>query len=315
MAPISEITRKLTGLIMKLVGRAFFVSVGFITSGLAALSAHAAPIILPNAIPTISLQGSVGVFVGNVAYHPGFDQYYSGELGTNTRPVQVWDSSGNLLQTANPSNSPWCGFHFNPTTNRIEFTTFNATAGNGVSTGLFEMGLDGSGLYNDLNTNILPSVPGIGDSQPNAAYDPLRDRLYTIPGTNIVNVSSHTNGLLITTIALDTATAGVGINELTEDGIGFDPINDVFVSLHALTGQAMVFGIDGSFLGASTLPGSLPTRFNIGYDNGQLFVRQGTDYNGFRIFGAAAVPEPTTLALMGLGLAGLGYRRKKLKLA
>ena len=284
---------------------------------LTASNVNAAPLILVNAVPTISLQGAAGGLMGNVAYHPDFDQYYSGQLGSNSLPVQVWDSNGNLLQTAAPTNSPWRGFHFNPNTNNVEFTTFNAVSGNGSTTGLFQMGLNAGGLYTDTNSNLLVSVPGIGDTQPNATYDPLRNRLYTIQNDNIVNVSSYASGSLITTIALDTVAAGIGINDLTEDGIGFDPINDVFVSLHAASSRAMVFDINGSFLGASILPGSLPARFNIGYDNGQLFVLQGSDYNGFQIFGAAVVPEPSSIVLFGLGTVGLvlmGRRQRKRKL-
>jgi len=39
------------------------------------------------------------------------------------------------------------------------------------------------------------------------------------------------------------------------------------------------------------------------YDFGSQSAAQGS-------FESAAVPEPTTLALMGLGLAGIGYQRK-----
>ena len=55
-------------------------------------------------------------------------------------------------------------------------------------------------------------------------------------------------------------------------------------------------------------------RFDIGYDNGLLFVKQGSNYNAYQIFDA--VPEPTSLILLGVGALGLvGSRKRKQALA
>ena len=77
--------------------------------------------------------------------------------------------------------------------------------------------------------------------------------------------------------------------------------------------RALVFALDGSYLGASLLPViATPGGYHTGYTNGQLFVTNQDPFgaysvDGFQIF----VPEPATLFIMAAAGLPLLLKRKR----
>jgi PEP-CTERM motif len=284
--------------------------------------ASAGPIINSNAVQTIALPGiafadddSNGFIADNVAYNPTFQQYYGGYLGvTNGDSQFAWNSTGALLQSTRDVNVFFDSrsYYFNPNTGNLESVTYDAKDGSAFfHLGLVTVGLDNAGLVKLDYPFILTSMPGLPDTQSSPAFDPARNRFYAYDGSGKVDVVSRVDGSLSSTIALDLASAG---NPKLQGGIGYDPTNDLLIMMDYGNNKALIFGIDGSYLGASQLPADFPISGYLGYTNGQLFEfdTRGQDWQGFQILQAGStapsVPEPGGFLLAGLGLIGLWVR-------
>ncbi len=267
-------------------------------------SAWADPTVLPTAVPTINLAGADDDDTqGNIAYHPGFDRYYGSNAGSSADNSYVWSNTGVNLQTA-PNNVNDRGLFFNDNSGNIEHVTFAADIG-GVDLGYRDGTLTLEGLWNGTPGEIiLPSLPGLGSSQPVVAYDSGRNQIYSRTTSNVVTIVSPTTGMSAGSINLDLD--GGTINDFV---VGFDAAADAFVTYDNIGNRAIINDIDGNFLGSSAVPLQLyATRFSVGYTNGQIFLlNTATDeYEGFEVL---TVPEPSTNASVVAMALALGLCR------
>ena len=153
----------------------------------------------------------------NVAFHPGFQQYYASDGGNSSYTAWVYDLGGAVVQTQQPVNIDVRAWNYNPATDLMEVVSFNALGG-GAGRGLIDAELDGSGLLTGGTSTLLATMPGNISSQTMPAYDPINDVFYSRDSGNTVNVVARSDGSLVDTIVLDTATAGAGSLPCTRSG-------------------------------------------------------------------------------------------------
>src|SRR5688572_22845003 len=209
------------------------------------------PVPLASAVRTIFLDAAGHAFSvpSTVAYHPGFDRYYTSDTGSSSRPGFVFGAAGGTpLQTHEPLGVDPRAWNFNPNTGQLEIVTYNAVSG-GTGLGLLAPGVDVTGALTGTATELLPAMPGNAGSQTAPAYDALRDVFYSPDASNAVNVVRRSDGSM------------------------FAPEVDWMGVLGRATSAAAAFELAGRDIGTSTL--GITTRGTSrrpGYANGQLFA-------------------------------------------
>lgn len=295
------------GLVMVIAGCLLVVGV----------SGNAFAQVLTDAVPTITLVVENGE--SGVAYHPEFGYYYAAEIGNLDRPAWVFDIDGNLIHTEDPINIDIRSLNYNPNTGLMEAVSYNALNG-GTDRGLINAELDGSGLFTAGTATLLATMPGNLSSQTMPAYDAARDRFYSRDNSNSVNIVDRSDGSLLGNITLDFATAGAG--SVTEYAIGYAPSQDWLIVTDDTNNTAVVFDINGDYVGTSNLTGDVPEDYDMGFANNQLFFYDSSSdfYRGFDIGAGAperpgaaeAIPSLTAFGtlLLALGILLLAARSR-----
>jgi hypothetical protein len=221
-----------------------------------------------NARRTIFLErgpGS-GSTPAGVAYHPTWERYYASNAGNAGFSAWVYDSDGNRIQDLAALGIDARGWNYNPSTDLLEVSAFNAAAN-----GLHEAVLDGSGFLTGAANLLLPTL-AVAGSQSMPALDAGRNVLYSRENGAAVNVIRRADGSLASSFNLDLASAGVAAGDLTSFAIGYDGASDWVIAADHVRDQALVFDTAGAYIGRSQLDVDVPTSFRMAFANGQLFV-------------------------------------------
>lgn len=252
---------------------------------------------------TLSMTAVDGSTPMNIAWHPGFQQYYGGRGGNSSYGGRVWNSNGSIVQTIDPINTDLRSFFYNSNTGNLENITYAASTS---SAGYRTVGLDVSGLFTGSYTNFNVTMSGFPSGQVSPAYDAVRNLFYAYESGSTLKTVSPSTGAVLNTITLDLGAAGSP--SIPTHVIGYEPTLDALIT-YTTTGGARALAFNpttGAFVTSISLPGTLPSpgEWRMGYANHLLFVYDN-GIDGYRGYQITAIPEPGTLALLGVGLAML----------
>lgn len=233
------------------------------------------------AVETIQLvEPAIVSNTASIGFDPMLGLYYGSRAGSSSYTASVWDLAGNQEQSLAPMNIDARAWNYNSNTGEIEVVTFTS--------GLFSAERDANGRLLGSYNEVLANLPDSPSSQTMPSYNAATNEFYAYGSSGSeVRVLDAATGNLNETITLDLASAG--ISGLSSHFVGYDPFENALIGTNSDT--AYVFGLDGSFLGSSSLSLTALNAFNAGYANGQLFLYNSglQGFQGYDLFGSFAL--------------------------
>lgn len=270
--------------------RSFNFAFTAITAFLISSGALAAP--LNPAVRTIYLDPNHNFSVASsVAYHPGFDQYYTSDTGNSSYPGFVFSNLGGAaVQTLTPLGIDARSWFYNANTAQLELSSYNACC---TGVGIVAPTVDAGGLLTGAHPVVLAApVSGLPSSQSAPSYNPTLDVLYARVSGDNVNVVKRSDGTLDSTIVLDFASAG-GLSASGEVVVYISEENALGV-LDTNADDLVVFDLSGAYLGRVNLDIDVTSASSRpGYTNGQLFVFDASrsGWQGYQVSDGVILPE------------------------
>ena len=225
-----------------------------------------------------------------------------GSLGVDVTDLNLVLVGGSLLMLDKSTENPVLRT-VNPATGAVVSSVAIVTPG--INTGVEGFANDNGQLivsFNDPNsTTISPWVSrALGEISLAGVVSTL----------GVISTSSEIDSLLVDSTGdwygLNVATApGSRFYDINSSGSGFTLTEEQFYSDFSYLTQ-MTYSSDGGLYGITS-----GTKELLRFDTGSFSISSQLAYDSnYKLLGLAPIPEPSTALLLGIGLAGLGMRRR-----